>query len=301
VAAAEPTPARVGSWQLLHPLGGGPLTQVYLARPIGLSDSQSAAYAIKVQREKWQKDSGALAILAHEVQVARAVTHPHIVPILAASLDAPPYYLAMPYFEGTSLTDLLAGETLLDLPAIFWIARQVATGLAALAEAEWLHGDVKPSNILVAPSGHTTLIDLGFAAPTSEPMSVANRPVLGTINYIAPEMLYSSLGGDSQSDVYSLGVTLFEMLTGRLPFDAEDVAELALQHRQEVPGDVRSFVPHVPTRGARLVHQMLAKDPMRRPTPAELVQRLMALEIETFAERCAIDATELDEAAEIAE
>ena len=80
---------------------------------------------------------------------------------------------------------------------------------------------------------------------------------------------------------------MLEMLTGRLPFDAEDVAELAAQHRQELPGDLRSLAPHVPTRTARLVHQMLAKEPLRRPVPQDLVQRLAAIEIESFAERFA--------------
>ena len=77
------------------------------------------------------------------------------------------------------------------------------------------------------------------------------------------------------------------MLTGRLPFDADDVAELAAQHRQDLPGDLRNLVPHVPTRAARLVNQMLAKEPLRRPLPHDLIDRLAALEIETFAERYA--------------
>jgi serine/threonine protein kinase len=82
-----------------------------------------------------------------------------------------------------------------------------------------------------------------------------------------------------------LGVTLFEMLAGRLPFDAEDIADLATQHRQELPGDLRSLVPHLPTRAARLIHQMLSKEPLRRPSAHELIDRLAVLEIETFAER----------------
>jgi len=261
------------------------LADVYLARVANGDTRQPAGYALKVLGELWQNDPRALAILAREVQVAGQVAHPHLVPILAASLDEPPYYLAMPYLEGHSLAAYLTGEGMFDLPVIFWIARQAAEAADALARAGWMHGDVKPSNIIVSPWGHATLVDLGFATPRGWRASIADRPLLGTLNYIAPEILYSACGGDSQSDVYSLGVVLFEMLTGRLPFDTEDVAELALQHRQELPGDVRSLVPQVPTRAARLVQQMLAKEPLRRPTPDELVGRLIGLEIETFAER----------------
>lgn len=292
-AARADAPARyathLGSWELVRRIGGGELADVYQARVVESHDPTGASYALKVLREPWQDDPRGLAVLAREVQVARAVAHPHLVPILAASLEERPYYLAMPYLEGHSLAEHLSAPARLDLPVMFWIARQAAEAAQALQTNGWMHGDVKPSNIIVAPSGHSTLIDLGFAAPIEARASIATRPVLGTVNYIAPEVLYSAYGGDAQSDVYSLGVMLFEMLTGRLPFDANDIAELALQHRQELPGDVRSLVPHVPTRAARLVQQMLAKEPLRRPTPGELVQRLIGLEIETFAERFACD------------
>jgi serine/threonine-protein kinase len=270
-------------------IGEGQLASVYQARPTGAPADQPAGYALKVLRPEWQDDSRGLSTLARETQVGRTVAHPHLVPILAAQLVDPPYYLAMPFLEGHPLDEHLRVQGQLELPVAFWIARQVAEALEALHQAGWMHCDVKPSNILVSPRGHATLIDLGFARQVEEKGSVADRPVLGTIHYIAPEMLYSALGGDIRSDVYSLGVTLFEMLTGRLPFDAEDIAELATQHRQELPGDLRSLVPHLPTRAARLTHQMLAKEPLRRPLLGDLVARLAALEIETFAERPSID------------
>lgn len=281
--------SRLGTWDLVRLIGEGQLASVYQARPASGSADQSASYALKVLRPEWQDDSRGLSTLARETQIGRKVTNPHLVPILAAQLVDPPYYLAMPFLEGHSLDEQLRVQGQLDLPVAFWIARQVAEALEALNQAGWMHCDVKPSNILVSPWGHATLIDLGFARAADEKGSVADRPVLGTIHYIAPEMLYSALGGDIRSDVYSLGVTLFEMLTGRLPFDAEDIAELAAQHRQELPGDLRSMVPHLPTRAARLAHQMLAKEPLRRPLPCDVIDRLAALEIETFAERLSID------------
>ncbi len=283
-------PTRLGSWELIEPIGGGTLCEVYSARAAGSSLDQPATYALKILREVWQGDPRGRLMLQREVQVARRVSHPHVVPILAAELETPPYYLAMPLLEGCSLAAQLAAQTPLDLPVLCWIARQTAEGIAALEGAGWTHGDVKPSNLMLSSSGHATLIDLGFASEVTERGTIADRPLLGTISYMAPELLYSSCGGDVQSDVYSLGVMLFELLTGRLPFDTDDIAELTLQHRQQLPANVRSLAPQVPLRAARLVQQMLSKEPLRRPTPIELVQRLVAIEVETFAERFACEA-----------
>jgi eukaryotic-like serine/threonine-protein kinase len=284
-ASAARSPGRLGSWDLVGLAGEGELASVYRARPAGTAADQPASYAVKVLRGHWHDAAHGLAILAREVQVGRRVVHPHLVPILAAHLVEPPYFLVMPLLAGCSLAADLRVRAPLELPLAFWFARQVAEALAALHQAGWMHCDVKPSNILISPAGHVTLIDLGFARHIDESNAATDRPVLGTINYIAPEILYSAAGGNLKSDVYSLGVTLFEMLTGRLPFDGEDIAELALQHRQARPTNVRGLVPHLPTRGARLVNQMLAKEPLRRPPPQDVVERLMALEIETFADR----------------
>lgn len=277
-------PTCVGPWQLVDLLGQGRLASVYLARPIDSAADQPPGYAIKLLRPEWQDDQRGLALLARELQVARKVSHPHLAPILAAELNVPPYYLAMPLLEGSTLAQRL-DEGPIDLPVALWIARQAAEALDALHAAGWTHGDLKPSNILVAASGHATLIDLGFARNALERCSLVDRPVLGTIQYMAPEQLSSSWMADIRSDIYSLGVTLFEMFVGRAPFDAEEVSELAAQHRQDLPGDLRSLVPHLPTRAARLVQHMLAKQPLRRPAPQEVVRRLTVLEIDTFAER----------------
>jgi serine/threonine protein kinase len=279
---------RLGPWDLVRLAGEGQLASVYQARPATGPVDQPASYAVKVLRGLWQDDSHALKILAREAQVGRKVAHPHLIPILAAHLSEPPFFLVMPFLAGRTLAEQLRAQISLELPVAFWFARQVAEALEALHQAGWMHCDVKPSNIFISPAGHVTLIDLGFARHFQESSSAADRPVLGTIDYIAPELLYSALGGDFRSDMYSLGVTLFEMLTGRLPFDGQDIAELALQHRQELPGDLRSLVPHLPTRAARLVCQMLAKEPLRRPPPHDAIERLRALEIETFAERVGI-------------
>jgi len=173
-----------------------------------------------------------------------------------------------------------------SVPEALWMVRQMAEALDALHQAGWIHGDVKPENIMLAPNGHVTLFDLNFARRGDESGSAANRCVMGTFEYLAPEWLTSALRADIRSDLYSLGAVLYRLLTGRQPFTAESPAELVTQHLQGIPPDLRTLAPHVPEKVARLVHQMLAKDPLRRPqTPEELVEKLMRWEILTFGER----------------
>src|SRR5262249_55237332 len=140
-------PTRLGSWELLRLVGQGQLTSVYAARFADAGPTQIAAYALKILHPEWQDDARGLSMLAREVRVARAVSDPHVVPVLAAELEAPPYYLVMPLLDGCALAEHLEGGLQLDQPVAFWIARQVAEALAALHQAGWMHGDVKPANI----------------------------------------------------------------------------------------------------------------------------------------------------------
>ena len=267
------------------------MTEVFQARPQSTPASQPAGYAIKTLRENRQDDGLAIGLVRREARAGCQVKSPRVVPVLAANLHQTPYFIVMPFLPGASLAELLTTGSRLVLPVALWIARQVAEALEGLQQAGWLHGDIKPGNVMVAPSGHVTLVDLGFARRLCESRDewLVDRPLTGTLSYLAPELLTSTLRVDIRSDLYSLGVMLFEMLTGRVPFSSSDPGELARQQREEKPQDVRISVPQLPTRVARLVRSLLAKDPARRPqSPSEVTSRLAALEVETFAERVGV-------------
>ena len=157
-------------------------------------------------RPCWQDDPEAIRLLQREAMVGQSVSHPHLVPVLTASVSEPPRLLVMPWLEGASLQARLAAGEQFDVPKALWIARQTAEALDALHAAGWMHGDVTPGNIHVSPTGHVTLIDLSFARRRDEIGSAADRPIMGTCSYIAPEYFTSALRADIRSDIYSLGV-----------------------------------------------------------------------------------------------
>jgi len=279
-------PCRVGQWELVCLAAEGSLARVYRARPAGTPADLPAPYALKMLRPEWEEDPRAVRLLQREALVGRSISQGHLVSILQADLGRPPRFVVMPWLDGATLQAQLDAGRRAEVPVALWIARQVAQALEALDAAGWMHGDVKPANVFISPEGHVTLLDLGFARSKDETGSAVDRLLTGTCNYMAPELITSRLRADIRSDIYSLGVVLFELLGGRLPFTGDSLAELAEQHRQSRPPDLRRLAPHLPKSVVELVHQMLAKEPLRRPqTPRELIDRLVELEISTFSER----------------
>jgi serine/threonine-protein kinase len=285
--SAGTTKPQVGGWQLLARAGEGQWAGVFRARPAGAPGDRAAAYAVKILHEDRRQDPLAIEMLAREVRVGRQISHPHLIAVLDSQLKRAPQFLVMPWLEGCTLHAYTAARRLLDPPAVLWIARQTAEALAALDQAGWMHGDIKPSNIFLSPQGHATLLDLGLARHRDEPLE-GPRTITGTGYYLAPEHVSSAYRPDIRSDIYSLGVVLYQLLAGRLPLEGETLQEIAAEHKQTAPLNLRRVAPHVPRRVSELVHRMLAKDPLRRPqSPAELVVELVRLEIETFSERAA--------------
>lgn len=278
--ATESLPAQAGSWRLEGLLGEGTLARVFAARPVGSPTDQPAPYALKMLRPRWNDRPEALALLRREASIGKSVAHPHLVAILAAHVNEPPYFVVMPRLAGQTLAALLVRESTVSVRRALWIARQTAEALNTLHGHGLLHGDVKPANLQLAPTGHATLLDLSFARPMNDGSSLVDLPLLGTLNYLPPEQIASTLRCDHRSDVYSLGVVLYEMLAGGPPFQAADLAELLQMHRQDRPKHLRTVRPDVPSPLANLVRQMLSKEPLRRPqTMDEVIDALVRLEI----------------------
>lgn len=280
---------RIGPWQLVRLISESELARVYIARPAEAADDSQASYVVKVLRKEWWRDAHAIEMQRRAAWVGRKVSHPHLLPVLSAGVDQPPFYTVSPKLEGRSLAKILEQQRRLPMAVTLWIARQVAEALDALhTTARMIHSDVKPANIVVAPDGHATLVDLGFVHTPGESRHWSSRPVYGTLNYLAPEALTSALSASPQSDVYSLGVTLYEVITGTVPFVGRDAESLIRQHRETKPDCVTVRRPETPQPVAALVARMLAKDPMRRPeSAAEVVDELVRLEIDSFAARSA--------------
>lgn len=276
----------VGGWHLVELASRSELADLYRARPAHASPDRLPSYALKVLRPQWETDPRVREMFRRELHLGRVIRNPHLVAVLGGQVRQPPIYLITPWLEGKTLAQCLAQGWRPDAPTALWIARQTAEALDALHQAGWMHGDIKPENIHLGPGGHVTLLDLGFARRTKDAGTWLDRCVVGSWAYLAPEWASSVYRPDIRSDLYSLGVVLFQMLCGRLPFEADNPSEMTAMHRQERAPDVRRLAPETPRSVAQLVQRLLAKEPLRRPqTPEELIDQFVRLEIATFAHR----------------
>ena len=277
----QPLP-RIPGYELLACLGGSLLTAVYAAR----DRSSDAPCAVKLLNRDWQDDPTATKLLQREARACLAVQHPHLVKLLDAHVTRPPYFLVLEMLAGESLRRRLRRDYRLDVASALWITRQTAEALSALHRAGFAHGDVKPDNIRVVADGRVILLDLGFAHRPGENAQLLDQGyVLGTVNYLAPELCGPEPEDGLASDLFSLGVTLFEMLTGQMPYPPGSIEQTFRRHESEPPADVRSYAGPLPTGLAQLVERILARRPEDRPRAATIVQQLIGLEIAAIGQR----------------
>ena len=228
--------------------------------------------------------------MRQEATIGRCVSHRHLAPVLSAHIHRPPFYVVLPWLNGVSVAALLAARGQLETPFALWIARQAAQALEGLHTAGYVHGDLTPKNMFLASDGHLTLVDLSCSRRISNAMdpsvsAMDESFVVGTPAYLAPE-IFIGRQPEPSSDVYGLGLTLFQMLAGRLPPMPKDIAALAIFKREAALPNVRTLAPAVPQAVAAVVQELTAREPLRRPrTAREVADRFMRLEIATLRER----------------
>jgi len=261
-------PSLQGHYRLAERLGVGATAEVWRAR----RRTDDRAVTIKLLRADLAADQAALARLAAELDAARCVSHEGILPLLDGDLGSSPPYLVFEEVVGETLASRLAREGRLGARHTVRICAQLAAALAAVHDAGLVHRDVKPGNVLLGRDGRARLLDFGISTRAGTPaeLSVGAGPGLtvGTLPYLAPEQL-AGLPAEAASDVFALGVVLYQALAGRPPFAAEAAPELALAHRL-APAPIQN----VPASLITLALAALDVRPELRPTARKLAEQL---------------------------
>lgn len=277
----QPIP-QIPGYQLLRRLGGGPLTSVFAARALD-SDEDCA---VKVLRDDWDDAETGIKLLQREARAGLSVQHAHLVRVTHAHVTSPPYFLVMDLLPGESLRRRLRRDFRLPLSEAVWILRQITEALAALHAVGFLHGDIKPDNVRLIDDGTAVLIDLGFTHRPGENAAFLRAGyVLGTANYLAPEQCDPLPAEDLSSDLFSVGVMFFEMLTGRLPYPPGSLRQTFRRHRCDPPADIRRSVANLPASLISLLERLLSHRAEDRPRATAVVQQLIKLEIAALRRR----------------
>jgi len=249
-----------GRYTLSKVLGAGGMAEVFLANDRILGRD----LALKILREDYAKDAAFVSRFQREAVSAAALNHPHVVQVYdhGRSEDGRPY-IAMEHVPGGNLKDLITRRGSLDPAEAARLASQVAEALGAAHEHGIVHRDVKPQNVLIDEAGEAKVADFGIALAASTSTASGTNRVFGTASYMSPEQAMGERVGP-ESDLYSLGVVLYEMLTGTLPFEAEGALATALKHVTDEPITPRERDPSVPEAMDALVMGLLAKNPEDR-------------------------------------
>lgn len=267
--------ARLGDrFEVLGVLGAGGFGVVYRARDRALHD----VVALKVLRREQLGDAEALERLKSELRLARRVTHRHVLRTHDFGEVGEVAFISMEYVRGVTLRHLLEHGGPLPLAAVLRITRQLVAALEAAHGMGVLHGDIKPENLLLEPTGNLKLTDFGIARPLRFGRSSGDGRLAGTLHYLSPDQLQGR-EIDARSDLYACGVVMFEMLTGRRPFVTSDATELFHLQMNQDPPHPRPLRPEISGALDELVVACLAREPAARPaSAAELGERLTGLE-----------------------
>ncbi|HXF66596.1 MAG TPA: protein kinase [Burkholderiales bacterium] len=263
-------PRKFGRYEVLGEIGKGAMGVVYRAHD-PLLDRMVAVKTINMELAQ-EEMAEYEARFYQEARAAGGLNHPNIVTVYDIGKSGHVAYMAMEYLEGAELRSLLAGGRPLAPAQALDIAAQIATGLAYAHERGVVHRDVKPANIMLTRNGTVKITDFGIARMRSSGVRTQTGVVLGSPRYLSPEQVVGKRA-DPRSDIFALGVILYEMVTGRAPFTGEDVSSIMFQILNFVPPSPGSLVPGVPEMLDFIVAKALAKPPEDRYADASELAR----------------------------
>lgn len=257
-------------YRLQHLLGEGGAAEVWLA----VDERIQRQVAVKVLRPQYAKDAALLQRFQREAEMLAQLNSPYIVQVYDVGQSEGTSFIVMEYVEGQDLRSLLRFEAPLPVERALRLLRDVSAGVGVAHRAGLVHRDLKPANILLSKRGEVKVTDFGIARQVASVGLTEPGTVWGTSHYIAPEQA-QGIALSPATDIYSLGVLLFEMLTGKLPFPGDDPVAIAIAHIQQPPPEIQTVNPQVPTGVAQLVERMLAKAPEHRPQDANALVQIL--------------------------
>ncbi|MDQ2998171.1 MAG: protein kinase, partial [Chloroflexota bacterium] len=250
-------------YELEQKIGEGGMARVYRGRDLRLNRQ----VAIKVLHSHFASDANFLQRFHHEAQAAANLRHPNIVDVYDVGQDADMHYIVMEYVAGSDLKALLMRNGALPIEQAVYVGECVANGLEAAHRIGMVHRDIKPQNIIVGEQGQVKITDFGIAKSSLSTALTETGVTFGTADYISPEQARGQTA-TPRSDLYSLGVTLYETLTNRLPFSGDSSIAVAMQHVSTEPPPPRMYNPRIPPQLESLVLRALSKDADGRPATA---------------------------------
>ena len=250
-------------YQIIKSIGEGGMANVYLAYDTILDRN----VAVKVLRGDLATDEKFVRRFQREALSASSLSHPNIVEVYDVGEDNGNYYIVMEYIEGRHLKELIKRRGKITLSEAIDIISQVCDGLATAHDSYIIHRDIKPQNIMILDSGLVKITDFGIAMALNSTQLTQTNSVMGSVHYLPPEQA-SGKGSTMQSDIYSMGILLYELLTGELPFRGENAVEIALKQLKEPLPDIKTKLPTIPNSIVNILKKSTAKNPKNRYSDA---------------------------------
>ena len=246
-------------YQIIKSIGEGGMANVYLAYDTILDRN----VAVKVLRGDLATDEKFVRRFQREALSASSLTNPNIVEVYDVGEDNGEYYIVMEYVEGKHLKNLLKKRGKLTVPEVVDIVLQITSGLSVAHDSYIIHRDIKPQNILILDNGLVKITDFGIAVAMNATQLTQTNSVMGSVHYLPPEQA-SGKGATLQSDIYSIGILMYELLTGKLPFKGDNAVEIALKHLKEPMPSIRDEYPEIPQSVENIILKATAKNPKNR-------------------------------------